>query len=65
MTLILFFNRWKRIANQLKSMKEYNTFCELNNERLEEEYFAQETGMDSTEWCWNCKHSDCDRHPLK
>jgi len=63
MSLILFFSRWKRIADQQKTIRSYNKFCELNNERLEEELFAQETKMDSSEWCWNCKYSDCERHP--
>ena len=62
MNIIYFFNLWKKNAEIKRSIREYDTFCELNNERLEEEYFAQSTHMDPSEWCWNCKYSDCDRH---
>jgi len=62
MSLILFFSRWKKITEEQKSIRSYNNWCEINNEQLEEELFAQQNGMDPIHWCWNCKYSDCDRH---
>ena len=63
--LEFYFRLWRKRVDELKSIRVYNEWCELNNERLEEEYFAQETGMEPELWCWSCRYSDCDRHPEK
>ena len=54
-----YFNFWK---NKVKRFKDYDEWCELNNERLREEEFAEQNNMESIYWCWNCKYSDCDKH---
>ena len=40
---------------------DYDTWCEINNEKLLEKQYAQEN-MDSIHWCWNCQHGECDVH---
>ena len=56
--IAFYFKKWRDIV----SFRKYDEWCELNNERLAEEEFASQSGMDSEHWCWNCKYSDCDRH---
>jgi len=53
-----YFDLWRTKV----SIRKYDEWCEINNERLQEEQYAQQTGMDSVDWCWNCKYSDCNLH---
>jgi hypothetical protein len=55
-----YFNLWRTNVNKRKL--EYEEWCEYREESIAEENFACESGMDSVNWCWNCKHSDCDIH---
>ena len=57
-----YFNRWKQNSEKKRMFREYDDWCEIHNERLAEEEFAAESGMDSIHWCWNCKYHECDIH---
>ena len=57
-----YFTLWRIHVSQIKMFRDYDEWCEINNERLSEEKYAQETKMDPIHWCWNCKYSSCDRH---
>ena len=49
---------WRNIV----SCRRYDTWCEINNEEVDEIEFARENHMDTIHWCWNCKYGDCDQH---
>ena len=57
-----YFNLWKKNASNIALYRNYDTWCEINNERLQEEIYAAKNNMDSIYWCWNCKYSDCEIH---
>lgn len=48
--------------SSLKLLEEIKKFNEIKKEMVDENTFAMENNMDSVFWCWNCQHSDCDRH---
>jgi hypothetical protein len=52
-----FFYRWYDLVRKSK-------FCEEAEEEWSECEYAAENGMDSVLWCWNCKYSECERHPI-
>ena len=54
----MFFNIWK---NKVIAIR-YNKWCEINNDLLEDNEYAEQSGMSSDYWCWNCKYSDCELH---
>ena len=62
MNIIYYFNLWRINFEKRKMFREYDEWCALNQEKIGEEEFARENGMDSIYWCWNCQHSECDRH---
>jgi hypothetical protein len=57
-----YFNIWILNYKNKKTSKEYDQWCDINNERIDEEYYAITNNMDSIYWCWKCKYSDCDIH---
>ena len=57
-----YFNLWKKNSEKKRMFREYDDWCEIHHERLAEEEFAAESGMDSIHWCWNCKYHECDIH---
>ena len=57
-----YFNLWKKNASNIASFRRYDEWCEINNEILEEEEYAERNNMDSVDWCFNCRCSDCDLH---
>ena len=54
----MFFNIWR---NKVIAIR-YSKWCEINNDQLEDTKYAEESGMSSDYWCWNCKYSDCELH---
>jgi hypothetical protein len=59
MDLSFYFKKWKRFS----LLSRYDWWCDIHNEELMEQNYAEQNKMDSVYWCWNCKHSDCDQHP--
>ena len=57
-----YLNIWILNYKNKKADKEYNQWCDINNERINEEYYAITNDMESIYWCWNCKYSECDIH---
>ena len=53
-----YFNKWKKIVD----FKRYDTWCEINDERLKEEEFARNNDLEPVYWCWNCKYNECGIH---
>jgi hypothetical protein len=54
-----FFKLWKTKISDKRKVWE-----ECIQEDLDEIEYARTVGnMDSVEYCWNCKYSDCDKHP--
>ena len=53
-----YFNMWRTAV----SIRNYNRWCEIQNEQFNEEEYARQNNMDPRYWCWNCKYSDCDVH---
>jgi hypothetical protein len=53
-----FFYRW---YDAVRERKEWEDNIE---EEFHESEYASENGMDSVYWCWNCKYSECERHPV-
>ena len=59
MNIKYYFKLWR---SKVQTFKRYNEWCELYQEELAEEEYAMNNGMDSVDWCWNCKYSDCNIH---
>ena len=57
-----FFELWKTNAAKAKSIREYDEWCEYREEAIAEENFARESGMDSINFCWSCRYSECQIH---
>ena len=57
-----YFNLWKKFVSNNSSFHRYNEWCEINNERLQEEEFAANNNMDSVHWCFNCRCYECNVH---
>jgi hypothetical protein len=57
-----YFNLWKKNASNSVAFRNYDEWCEANNEMLQEEAYAARNNMDSVHWCWNCRCSECDFH---
>ena len=55
-----YFHLWRLKV----SFRKYDEWCEIHNEELKEQQYAEEQGMDSIYWCWNCKYSDCEIHSI-
>ena len=55
-----YFYRWREFVNDSRERRK--EWEEIHNEEIEENEFASEYLMDPVYWCWNCKHSDCERH---
>ena len=55
MSTRFYFNMWKLKVDFKRN------WLEIKKEEEEEEEFAREN-MDPIYWCWNCQHSECDRH---
>ena len=53
-----YFNLWRNNT----MFRKYDKWCEIQEEEQNENNYAQENGMDSIYWCWNCKYSDCEIH---
>jgi hypothetical protein len=53
-----YFLRWREIIADRKWYK-------IQDELAAEAQFAMNNDMETEFWCWNCKHSDCDRHKVK
>ena len=62
MNIIYYFNLWKNFTEKRKMFRDYDEWCKINQEKIDEEEFARENGIDSIDWCWNCKYSECDIH---
>ena len=45
-----------------EELAEYDEWCKIQEEEIEEQDFAEECDMDPIYWCWNCKYAECDRH---
>jgi len=58
MDILFYFNKWKEFVE----IKKYDKWCEVHNEELMEDYFAEQNNMESIYWCWNCKYSSCEIH---
>ena len=68
------FYEWKIRAQKLKLFRDYDNWCEANDQTLKDSWletrqeereeieYAAANGMDSIEWCWECKYGDCRRH---
>ena len=54
----MFFNKWRNTVIAIR----YTKWCEINNDLLEDNQYAEQSGMSSDYWCWNCKYSDCELH---
>ena len=63
MFIKFYFNLWRINTQKKKMFRDYDEWCEINNERLAEEEYA-ENNMDSIYWCWNCKYHECDIHGI-
>jgi hypothetical protein len=50
------FFEWKAKTEETRRA----IFEEIRQEEESERLYAEETGMDSIYWCWNCKHCMCD-----
>ena len=59
MSISYYFNLWK---NKVKMFREYDQWCQLHEDEINENIFARENGLDSIHWCWNCKYHECDIH---
>jgi hypothetical protein len=57
-----YFNLWKTKVTVNKQFREYDEWCEIHNDQLNEIEYAKENKMPSIYWCWNCKFSDCTIH---
>lgn len=56
-----YFWRWRDVI----AGRRYKEWCEIQDELQGECEFAMNNDMETEFWCWNCKHSECDRHKLK
>ena len=54
-----YFYHWLYQVRLIKAKKQWE---EDQLEELEEREYAIANDEDPIYWCWNCKHSDCDRH---
>ena len=57
-----FFKVWKSNAENIRSFREYDSWCESKEEELQEVEYAIKNGVDPIFWCFNCKYSECDLH---
>jgi hypothetical protein len=55
-----YFYRWRELVDASRERRK--EWQEIHNEEIEENEFASEYLTDPVYWCWNCKHSDCERH---
>jgi hypothetical protein len=56
-----YFNLWCKRIEFIKLSREYDTWCEIQEDLRNEAAYARNNGMDSSEWCWNCKYGDCEQ----
>ena len=68
------FYKWKTRTQNLNLFRNYDNWCEVQETELKEQWletkeeerqeieYAAASGMDSIEWCWDCKYGDCHRH---
>ena len=56
-----YFWRWRDVI----AGRRYQEWCEIQDELAAEAQFAMNNDMETEFWCWNCKHSECDRHKLQ
>jgi hypothetical protein len=54
-----YFKLWRKRAEDEKIAREYDYWCEIQEDLRNEWLFARNNGMDD---CWACKYSDCERH---
>ena len=50
--------RWRDCV----AARRYRDWREIQDELADEARFAIENDMETEFWCWNCKHSDCEKH---
>ena len=60
----IWFNLWKTNTknNIIKRQQNYDDWCEIHNEMLNEQQYAKEYSMPSIYWCWNCQYNECNVH---
>ena len=57
-----YFNLWRSNVKIIRSYRDYDTWCENIEERLQDVEFAIKNGMDPIFWCFNCKYCECEIH---
>ena len=55
-----YFWRWRDVI----AGRRYQEWCEIQDELASEAQFAMNNDMETEFWCWNCKHSECERHKI-
>ena len=57
-----YFWRWRDVI----AGRRYQEWCDFQDELAAEAEFAMKNAsvMETEFWCWNCKHSECDRHKI-
>lgn len=58
------FNLWKINTKKIiaRRHQEYDEWCEIHQEELDEQEYAVQNEMPSVYWCWNCQYNDCKVH---